>query len=429
VRARAAAFLLCVAVLVLTPATADAHPLSTTAVLLDIASDEVTGQVQLPIDRLAIALNRPLTAAAVEQPAALEELRQYVAAHLAAADTASAAPWAVDVAGGRVETIDDVDHLVYDVVLRPPSGTVRDFRLHYDGIVHHLLSHRIFVSSRPAGADTYTTVGLIDWESQTLVVPAGDAVAEQGFLAALKLGITHIAEGADHLLFLVTLLLPAPLLARRGRWVRADDLRRGGVRVVHVVTAFAVGHSITLALAALGYLTVPTRLVESMIALSILVSGVHAVRPVVRRGEVWIATGFGLMHGLAFAALLGGLDLGRGSLVTELLGFNLGIELTQLIVVALVMPSLMVLSRTPLYPMVRTTLAGCGIVLAAAWLAERTTLIATDPLEPVSTTLVAHPFLAAAALAGIAATAWTVQRRPARRRHRDSAVLLTGLHS
>jgi HupE/UreJ protein len=119
------------------------------------------------------------------------------------------------------------------------------------------------------------------------------------------------------------------------------------------------------------------------------------------------------MHGLAFAALLGGFDLGRGSLVTELLGFNLGIELAQLIVVALVMPSLMVLSRTALYPAVRTTLAGCGIVLAAAWLAERTTLIAADPLEPVSATLVAHPLLAAAVLGGLAATAWTVQRRRA----------------
>ena len=72
------------------------------------------------------------------------------------------------------------------------------------------------------------------------------------------------------------------------------------------------------------------------------------------------------MHGLAFAALLGELDLGRGSLVTELLGFNLGIELTQLIVVALIMPSLMVLSRTRVYPAVRIALAGFGVVLAGS---------------------------------------------------------------
>jgi hypothetical protein len=102
---------------------------------------------------------------------------------------------------------------------------------------------------------------------------------------------------------------------------------------------------------------------------------------------VWIAAGFGLMHGLAFATLLGGLDVGTGSLVTELLGFNLGIELSQLFVVALIMPSLIVLSGTRLYRVVRTALMGLGILLAAAWLAERTTLIRTNPLDVVATIL------------------------------------------
>ena len=280
---------------------------------------------------------------------------------------------------------------------------MRDFRLHYDAIVHRLVSHRIFVSSRAAGADTYTAVGLLDWQSQTVTVPARGAAPEQGFAAAVELGVAHIAEGADHLLFLIMLLLPAPLLVRRGRWVRSDDLRRNGRRIVHVVTAFAVGHSVTLAAAALGFVTAPTRLVESTIALSILVSGVHAIRPVVRGGEVGIAAGFGLVHGLAFAALLGRLDLGRGSLLTELLGFNLGIELTQLIVVALVMPSLTVLSRTRLYPALRIVLAGSGCVLAAGWLAERTASITSSPFDGVTTALVAHPVAVAAALAGLAA--------------------------
>jgi hypothetical protein len=159
------------AVLFVTPATADAHPLSTTAILLDVDADQVTGLVQLPIDRLAIALDQPLTATLVAQPATSEELRQYVAGHLSATDPPDGAAWDVSVTGGRVETIDDVDHLVFDIALRPPTGEVRDFQLHYDAIVHRLVSHRIFVSSRPAGADTYTTVGLIDWESHTLAVP------------------------------------------------------------------------------------------------------------------------------------------------------------------------------------------------------------------------------------------------------------------
>ncbi|MFE6482144.1 HupE/UreJ family protein [Streptomyces sp. NPDC057757] len=410
--ARAGTLLACLAALtatvtVVAPTRADAHPLSTTALLLDVAPDQVTGTVQLPVDRLAIALDQPLTAKTVVRPAKLEEMRRYVLSHISAADP-DGTRWTTTVSGGRVEKIDSVDHLVFDLVLRPPNGTVHDFRLTYDAIVHHLLSHQIFVSLRPDGSDGYTTLGMLDWQQHTIAVPAVGATTEQGFAAAVRLGIKHIAEGADHLLFLVMLLLPAPLLARRGRWVRSDDLRRNCVRVVHVVTAFAVGHSITLALAALGYISAPTRVVESLIALSILVSGIHAVRPLVPRGETWIAAGFGLMHGLAFAALLDDLDLGRGSLVATLLGFNLGIELTQLMVVALLMPSLLVLSRTRVYPAVRLGVAAIGIVLAAAWLAERTTLLPNNPLNHVTDTLVAHPFAVAGALAAVAAVSWAV---------------------
>ncbi|MEV8545081.1 HupE/UreJ family protein [Streptomyces sp. NPDC051572] len=389
------------------PTRADAHPLSTTAILLDAAPEKVTGKVELPIDRLAIALDQPLTAKTVVQPAKLEELRRYVLGRTSAADP-DGTPWTTTVSGGRVEKIDGVDHLVFDLSLRPPNGTVHDFRLTYDAIVHHLLSHQILVSLRPSGSDGYTTVGVLDWQQHTLAIPAAGASTEHGFAAAVHLGIRHIASGADHLLFLLMLLLPAPLLARRGRWVRADDLRRNSWRVVHVVTAFAIGHSITLALAALGYISAPTRVVESLIALSILVSGIHAVRPLVPGGETWIAAGFGLMHGLAFAALLGDLDLGRGSLVTTLLGFNLGIELTQLMVVALLMPSLLVLSRTRIYPAARLTVATIGIVLASAWLAERTTLLPNNPLNHVSDALIAHPFLVAGALAAVAAASWSV---------------------
>jgi hypothetical protein len=249
---------------------------------------------------------------------------------------------------------------------------------------------------------------VLDWRGHTITVPAAGPTREDGFLASLRLGVEHIAGGADHLLFLIMLLLPAPLVARGRRWVRGGDLRRNGVRVVHVVTAFAIGHSITLALGALGYVSAPARVVESLIAVSILVSGVHAIRPLVPGGEAWIAAGFGLMHGLAFAALLGDLGLGHGSLVADLLGFNLGIELTQLLVVALLMPSLLVLSRTRVYPALRTGLAGAGVVLAAAWLAERTTLLDTNPLNAVADAMVAHPFTIAALAAAVAVASWSV---------------------
>ncbi|WP_285473153.1 HupE/UreJ family protein [Actinoplanes sp. NBRC 101535] len=387
---------------------AAAHPLSATAILLDVAPDRVTGSVQLPVDRLAAALGRSLTAASVTQPAELGDLRGYLREHSAAAGT-DGTPWQLEISGGRVERVDDVDHLICDLVLTPPGGAVGDFTLTWTAILHRLAVHQVFVGLRPADDGEHAVAGTLTWQRQTLTVPAAGVVAPQtGFLAAMRLGIEHIAEGADHLLFLIMLLLPAPLLARTGRWVRAGDPRRSWLRVVHVVTAFAAGHSITLALASLGYVSLPVRLVESVIALSVLVSGVHAIRPLVRGGEAWIAAGFGLMHGLAFAALVADLGLGRESLVTDLLGFNLGIELTQLIVVALLMPSFLALDRTRLYPGFRIVVAGTGIVLAAAWFAERTTMIGGNPLEPVTDHLVEHPFLTAAAIALVAVVARSV---------------------
>lgn len=397
---RAGALIAYLIMILIIPARAEAHPMSTTAILLEPGAHVVTGSVQLPVDRLEVALGEKLTDLTTIK---IESVRGYVMSRTAA--TGDAGPWTVAMTGGHVAKVDDVDHLVFDLTLTPPDGVVGDFRLDYDAILDKIVSHQVFVTEKGA------TIGVLDWRTHVISVPVAGATTQNGFLASVRLGVRHIGEGADHLLFLIMLLLPAPLVVRgrrvRGRrWTRGGDLRRNGVRVVHVVTAFAIGHSITLALGALGWISVPTRVVESLIALSVLVSGVHAIRPLVRGGEAWIAAGFGLMHGLAFAALIGDLGLDRGSLVADLFGFNLGIELTQLLVVALLMPSLLVLSRTRFYPAVRVTLAGAGIVLAAAWLAERTTLIGSNPLNAVTDALVAHPFVVAGTLAAAAAIAW-----------------------
>ena len=178
------------------------------------------------------------------------------------------------------------------------------------------------------------------------------------------------------------------------------------------MSAFAIGHSLTLALAAAGVIDLPSRPVETLIAVSIAVSAVHAIRPLVARGEVLIAGGFGLVHGLAFASLIGGLGLDRGSLVTTLLGFNLGIELTQLLVVALMMPSLLVLARTALYPAFRVGTAVVGLLFAGSWMLERASLTGADPFEGVQTWLVGHPLLVAATVAVLAAVARRVAPRP-----------------
>jgi hypothetical protein len=212
-----------------------------------------------------------------------------------------------------------------------------------------------------------------------------------------RLGMRHIAEGTDHLLFLLALLLPAPLVARGRCWEgfagesRSEcprqvpgfaGARYSVLRILKVVTAFTVGHSITLALAALGLVSAPSKAIEVLIAFSIFVSGAHALRPIFAGREAAIAAGFGLLHGLAFAATLQNLGLGWWERVSSIVGFNLGIETMQLIFVCAVMPSLVLLSRTRGYTAVRMGGALFAIVAASGWMAERL-LNAPNPVDGV----------------------------------------------
>lgn len=186
-----------------------------------------------------------------------------------------------------------------------------------------------------------------------------------------RLGMRHIAEGTDHLLFLLVLLLPAPLLAAGSRWGQARGVRPSLGAILKIVTAFTVGHSLTLSLAAMNLVHVPERAVEVLIAVSILVSAIHALRPIFPGREAWIAAFFGLIHGLAFAATLGRLGLSHWDRVAGIFAFNLGIETMQLVVVAGILPSLLIMSRTKLYTALRIAGALVAGVASIAWILQR----------------------------------------------------------
>lgn len=136
-------------------------------------------------------------------------------------------------------------------------------------------------------------------------------------------------------------------------------------------TAFTIGHSATLALGAWGLVSLPGRVVEVLIAFSILVSAFHALRPLFPGREPAIAAGFGLVHGLAFATTLQNLGVGPWQRIASILGFNLGIETMQLIVVAAVLPSLVILSRTPAYTFFRFWGALAAGFTSLGWMIER----------------------------------------------------------
>jgi hypothetical protein len=185
-------------------------------------------------------------------------------------------------------------------------------------------------------------------------------------------GVWHIWLGYDHILFLVSLLLPAVLVRREGAWLPSASFRASFVDVAKVVTAFTLAHSITLSLAALGFVALPSRWVESAIALSVVLAALNNVFPVVANGRWLAAFGFGLLHGFGFAGALQDLGLPSGSLALSLAGFNLGVEAGQLAIVLAFLPLAYAIRATTAYR--RVVLAAGSIAIAAVaavWLAER----------------------------------------------------------
>jgi hypothetical protein len=185
-------------------------------------------------------------------------------------------------------------------------------------------------------------------------------------------GVWHIWIGFDHILFLISLLLPAVLLRKNNRWQPVQSFKPSLQSVLKIVTVFTLAHSITLWLAVMGYVTLPSRLVESTIAFSIIVTTLgNLIAPQKISGWV-IAFFFGLIHGFGFANVL--LDLGLSStvLTVSLFGFNVGVELGQLAIVAVFLPIAFFMRNTNLYEVV--VLKGGSIaiaIIAAIWMLER----------------------------------------------------------
>lgn len=193
-----------------------------------------------------------------------------------------------------------------------------------------------------------------------------------GWTDYLREGVHHILIGYDHLAFLLSLLLPAALWRDRGAWQPTSDWRRSLVHVLGIVTAFTVAHSITLGLAALGWVRPASRWVEALIAASVLLAALNNLRPVVTRRLWVVGFAFGLLHGFGFAGALGELGLPDGARLRALLGFNLGVELGQIAVVAAVLPVLVVLRRRRWYASAAMPVASVAIAtLAGVWLWQR----------------------------------------------------------
>lgn len=230
-------------------------------------------------------------------------------------------------------------------------------------------SHREFFSAVDAGG-VEMAIRMLSAAEPVATVPLADSKApkegglpsehEDGKTAGtfggfLLLGIEHIWTGYDHLLFLFGMLLVC-------RTLRS---------VAVIITAFTLAHSLTLAVATLGWISLPGSFVEPVIAASIIYVGVENLlrKGKEPRGRGWLTFAFGLVHGFGFASVLADLGVGRDGtgIVQPLLAFNLGVEAGQLAVAAVVLPLLLRLRRYPFVAERVLPASSMVIVLAGMW--------------------------------------------------------------
>ncbi|HEY2402114.1 MAG TPA: HupE/UreJ family protein [Steroidobacteraceae bacterium] len=247
-------------VLLVFAATAAAHDVPPSVVQFDIGRDVVDVELQLPLKELSVALGRDSTLAS-------GLVEGYVLNHLHL-KSPTGVQFATAVESWSLSHTDNRnwvsnDWLVMRLRARPPAGADTErFTFDYDVIVHTVVSHKVLVYVRRdirhgLLGETPQAIGLIAFQQTQLTVDGSGGSWWVGFVKLWQLGVEHIAQGTDHLLFLLVLLLPAPLVASRSRWGGARPVGDSFWNIAKTVSGFTIGHSITLALGALGVVAIP----------------------------------------------------------------------------------------------------------------------------------------------------------------------------
>jgi hypothetical protein len=360
-----------------------AHPMPNSVVKLFVLDNFIKGEANIPYFELenALGANR-------DSLVRTSFIKNYFLNHIKVSSLSDNWTIKIDsvvINSNNSATIGNYKELQVHFNLIPKlKKSLRNFTLGYDAVVHQVITHSVVVvlaqdwkngvseetNSINLGIISYNTV---NGEIVPLKVHLNNGSRWKGFIAMFQMGMLHIKNGTDHMLFILTLLLPAYLRIQKRRWSDYGGFKQGSFKILRIVTAFTIGHSLTLIAGTFNFMGIPAQLVESLIAVSILISVFHCISPLFYNKEVFIAIGFGLIHGLAFSQTLQNLNLDSLNLAISVLGFNLGIEVMQLLIILIIIPWIILLSKTHYFNSIKNSLAVLVGIAALGWLVQRAT--------------------------------------------------------
>ena len=356
------------------PSTVAAHIVGQSYLYLQVTESDLTGRFEIALKDLNPALGlsgtpREITPENVRDH--LDFLRDYVSRNIVI--TADGAPLDITfldtdrpIGAGYVRL--PVDISGYDSV---PEELTFEYSILFDEDPTHqgfVLIESNWATGTFANEAGISLVFLPDGRSDTLELTTKGRWT--GFVAVIRLGMVNFWKGLDHALFLIALLIPVVMKREGGRWHPEEHLGSTLARALKLLIAFAVGYGLALVLAVLGLVEVPTRWWEIGIAVSVAIAAINILVPVLH-GRLWLVAGFGLFHGFGFAAAMAKMGLTEDYVWLSLLAFNLGLAISQLILVAVLVPILFLFRRLLLYPRLFMPASALFILaVSLAWLAE-----------------------------------------------------------
>ncbi len=359
------AYALCVALLAGAASLAHAHKASDSYLRIDARATTMQLQWDIALRDLELALGLDADG---DDAITWDELRarQFdVAAYATSRLTLRADGASCALAFSRMQVDRHADGAYAVLNLTSPcSGTT--FELDYRLLFDLDAQHRGLVKLRTATNETAFVMSPERTVQRVALVESG---ALDRFMQFVGEGVWHIWIGADHILFLLSLLLPlvglrggtAPIATSRLAW----DITR-------IVTAFTVSHSITLAAATLGWVTIPAQWTETASAATVLLVPLLNLFSTTHARRWGLAFVLGLVHGLGFANVLSELGLSPATLAVSLLAFNVGVEIGQLAIVALFLAATYAWARQASFGLIAVRGGSMAIgVVALAWNVER----------------------------------------------------------
>ncbi len=364
-------------ILILFSISIDAHPSLLTSFELDVYPNKVSIELKVPLEELEKALQINISRENIASHKTILNKYFLERIHLKSVDGKewnSSIEEEISISDTE-NTKEGIDLLAKINFTASQNEMISTFIIDSDLVQREVLDHQIVVYLRKdwesgVFSEDPKIIGTIRFANNSITIDRKDSSLWVGFLSTFKLGMRHIAEGYDHLLFLFMLLLPAPLIKinKSYEYKKAKDTF---FYLFKIVSAFTVGHSLTLALGALQVISPPLPIIEVIIAISVLISVINVLHPILHKTEFWIAGGFGLIHGLAFSSTVSEFGLHSTQLILSILGFNLGIELIQFLIILVCIPLLFLIIKSNQYILFKNVAGIFGVILSVIWIIDR----------------------------------------------------------